>query len=77
MFYKIKGNSVIPKELNDKEYYFIDDIATHLSGTFQRSDIPNIKISMLPNPSHLEVGGAVGMGKSRAKIDAGIDTSHI
>jgi len=32
---------------------------------------------MLPNPSHLEVGGAVGMGKARAKIDQGVDTTHI
>lgn len=67
MFYKFKGHSVIPQELNEREYYFIDDIATHLCNTFTKAELNNYTGSVLPNPSHLEIGAGTGLGKTRCK----------
>ena len=77
LFFKIKGGSLVPEELNKDEFYFVDDIATHIAVTTKRSDMKGLRISMLHNPSHLEIGGAVGMGKTRGKIDRGTKAMHV
>lgn len=77
LFFKVKGGSLVPDELNKESYYFVDDIATHIAVTTKRNELKGLKVSMLHNPSHLEIGGAVGMGKTRAKIDKGDKTMHV
>lgn len=77
LFWKIKGKSLIPDEVNKDVYYYPDDIATHIAVTAERSELKGLKISMLHNPSHLEIGGSVGMGKTRAKIDRGHEAMHV
>ena len=77
LFYKIKGNSLIPEEVNRGAYYYLDDIATHIAVTAERPEMKGLKVSMLHNPSHLEIGGGVGMGKTRAKQDRGSKAMHV
>ena len=77
LFYKVKGSSLIPEELNSNSYYFLDDIATHIAVTTERPELKNLRISMLHNPSHLEIGGAVGMGKTKSKQDSGTQAMHV
>lgn len=77
LFWKIKGNSILPSELNTHQYYFIDDIATHIALTTERPEFQGMKISMVHNPSHLEIGGGVGMGKTRSKQDQGTEAMHV
>ena len=77
LFYKIKGNSLMPEEVNRGTYYYLDDIATHIAVTAEKPEMKGLKVSMLHNPSHLEIGGGVGMGKTRAKIDRGAKAMHV
>jgi len=77
LFYKIKGNSLMPPELNKDYYYFVDDISTHIAVTHMRSELKPLRVSMLHNPSHLEVGGAVSMGKTRSKQDGGFKAMNV
>ncbi|TCD66088.1 hypothetical protein EIP91_001846 [Steccherinum ochraceum] len=65
LFDKLKGNSEVPEELGVSA-----DIINHLyaSPTLQyEGHARPIKVSMLPNPSHLEAINAVALGKTRAK----------
>jgi probable 2-oxoglutarate dehydrogenase E1 component DHKTD1 len=77
LFWKIKGNSTIPEEFNKDYYYFLDDISTHLANSSSRHELHDLRVSMLPNPSHLEINGSVSMGKTRSKLDSGSDSMHI
>lgn len=77
LFWKIKGNSLLPEELNSDFYYFLDDISTHIAVTAERPEFPKLKLSMLHNPSHLEINGGVGLGKTRSKQDSGQQALHV
>ncbi|KAH8085477.1 dehydrogenase E1 and transketolase domain-containing protein 1 [Cristinia sonorae] len=65
LFHKIRGNSEVPEELCAS-----GDIINHVysspSLNYEGSTKP-IKVSMLPNPSHLEAVNPVALGKTRAK----------
>ncbi|KAF8156045.1 thiamine diphosphate-binding protein [Crassisporium funariophilum] len=73
LFHKIKGGSEVPEELGVE-----GDVLSHLvaSPTLSYEGAPNpIKVSLLPNPSHLEAVNPVAMGKTRAKQYALLKTS--
>lgn len=63
LFHKIKGGYEIPEELG-----VAGDVVSHLAASptlsYEGSDI---KVSLLPNPSHLEAVSPVALGKTRAK----------
>lgn len=69
--YKIKGGCDIPEEIP----FRTDDIPTHISVSNTKryplgGDMANanpVTVSMVHNPSHLELQNAVTMGKTRAK----------
>ncbi|KAH7929958.1 2-oxoglutarate dehydrogenase, E1 component [Leucogyrophana mollusca] len=65
LFHKIKGGAEIPEELGVS-----GDVISHLvaSPTLQYSGATDpIKVSLQPNPSHLEAVNPVALGKARAK----------
>ncbi|KAF9479328.1 dehydrogenase E1 and transketolase domain-containing protein 1 [Pholiota conissans] len=73
LFHKIKGGFEIPEELGAE-----GDVLSHLvaSPTLSYSTTSNsIKVSLLPNPSHLEAVNPVAMGKTRAKQYSLLKTS--
>ncbi|KAI0084520.1 dehydrogenase E1 and transketolase domain-containing protein 1 [Irpex rosettiformis] len=65
LFHKIKGGYEIPEELGAG-----GDVISHLTAS-PTLKYPNaasgIKVSLLPNPSHLEAVNPVALGKTRAK----------
>lgn len=64
MFHKMKGGSEVPEDLIGAT----GDVLSHLvSSPTLRYDDAQLKISMLPNPSHLEAVNSVAMGVARAK----------
>ncbi|KAI0266214.1 dehydrogenase E1 and transketolase domain-containing protein 1 [Gloeopeniophorella convolvens] len=71
LFHKIKGGFEIPEELGAG-----GDVVSHLVAsptlTYDGSDI---KVSLLPNPSHLEAISPVALGKTRAKQYSLLNTS--
>lgn len=71
LFHKIKGNSELPEGVEAE-----GDVLSHL---FTSVDLgygdKSIKISLLPNPSHLEAVDPVAMGKTRAKQYSLLKTS--
>ena len=75
LFYKIKGHSLLPEELNDSGVYFLDDI--HMGLTAERKELKGLALSFLNNSAHLELRGAAGMGKTRAKQDRGRNAMHL
>lgn len=77
LFWKIEGNSDLPEELNREQYYFMCDIPTHLCTSVERRDMDGLRLTSLHNPSHLEINGPVGLGKTRAKQDQGHNALHI
>ncbi|THH09666.1 hypothetical protein EW145_g1851 [Phellinidium pouzarii] len=65
LFHKIKGGSEIPEELG-----YSGDVVSHLvaNPTLQYGTPARpLKVSLLPNPSHLEAVDPVALGKTRAK----------
>ncbi|KAH9887940.1 dehydrogenase E1 and transketolase domain-containing protein 1 [Cubamyces lactineus] len=65
LFHKIKGGSEVPEE-----YGAVGDVISHLtaSPTLQYPGAQKpLKVSLLPNPSHLEAVNPVALGKTRAK----------
>ncbi|PPR00571.1 hypothetical protein CVT24_005456 [Panaeolus cyanescens] len=76
MFHKIRGGFEIPEELGAE-----GDVLSHLvsSPTLAYNDpsgsTHELKVSLLPNPSHLEAVNPVAMGKTRAKQYALLKTS--
>lgn len=65
LFQKIKGGSEIPEECTAS-----GDVISHLtaSPTLQYTGASKpVKVSLLPNPSHLEAVNPVALGKTRAK----------
>lgn len=65
LFHKIKGGSEIPDDLGAE-----GDVLSHLAASpslvYDGASTP-IKVSLLPNPSHLEAINPVALGKTRAK----------
>ncbi|KAF8877232.1 dehydrogenase E1 and transketolase domain-containing protein 1 [Gymnopilus junonius] len=73
MFHKIKGGFEIPEELGAE-----GDVLSHLVASptlsYEGADHP-LKVSLLPNPSHLEAVNPVALGKTRAKQYSLLKTS--
>ncbi|KIK54180.1 hypothetical protein GYMLUDRAFT_48977 [Collybiopsis luxurians FD-317 M1] len=65
LFHKIRGGSEFPEQLGVE-----GDVISHLVSSvqleYQGAKDP-LKVSLLPNPSHLEAVNAVALGKTRAK----------
>ncbi|KAH9848789.1 dehydrogenase E1 and transketolase domain-containing protein 1 [Lenzites betulinus] len=65
LFHKIKGGSEVPEE-----YSVSGDVISHLTASpslkYSGAQKP-VKVSLLPNPSHLEAVNPVALGKTRAK----------
>ncbi|KAF9019090.1 dehydrogenase E1 and transketolase domain-containing protein 1 [Hymenopellis radicata] len=59
LFHKIRGGSEVPEELGAE-----GDVLSHLVSS---TNINGVKVSLLPNPSHLEAVAGVALGKTRAK----------
>ncbi|GLB42448.1 putative 2-oxoglutarate dehydrogenase C-terminal [Lyophyllum shimeji] len=72
LFNKIKGGSEHPEELGAE-----GDVLSHLvaSPTLDYGAGNPLKISLLPNPSHLEAVNPVALGKTRAKQYSLLKTS--
>ncbi|KAG2368119.1 dehydrogenase E1 and transketolase domain-containing protein 1 [Suillus spraguei] len=64
LFHKIKGGCEVDESLDVS-----GDVLSHLvsSPTLQYDEADGIKVSLLPNPSHLEAVSPVALGKARAK----------
>ncbi|KAJ3513296.1 hypothetical protein NLJ89_g3024 [Agrocybe chaxingu] len=73
MFHKIKGGFEIPEELGAE-----GDVLSHLVSSPSLSydgASHQLKVSLLPNPSHLEAVNPVALGKTRAKQYSLLKTS--
>ncbi|KAG6871746.1 hypothetical protein C0995_000516 [Termitomyces sp. Mi166 len=72
LFSKIKGGSEIPEDLGAE-----GDVLSHLvASPVLDYGAPNpVKVSLLPNPSHLEAVNPIALGKTRAKQYALLKTS--
>ena len=70
LFHKISGFSEFPTSLEG----VVDDVTSHIASSCDKV-FPGtdrlLHVSLLHNPSHLEVSGSVAAGKTRAKIDGG------
>ncbi|TYZ64557.1 hypothetical protein PybrP1_008624 [[Pythium] brassicae (nom. inval.)] len=72
LFYKVQGHSEFPAGFRG-----VDDVTSHLAQSLDKrvgggSDPQRaVHVSLLHNPSHLEIINAVATGKVRAKNDAG------
>ncbi|KAF5342572.1 hypothetical protein D9611_001560 [Ephemerocybe angulata] len=64
LFHKIKGGSELPDGLGAD-----GDVLSHLvaSPTLDYGNGAQIKVSLQPNPSHLEAANPIALGKTRAK----------
>ncbi|EJC99190.1 dehydrogenase E1 and transketolase domain-containing protein 1 [Fomitiporia mediterranea MF3/22] len=65
LFHKIKGGSEVPEDLG-----YSGDVISHLVAAPTLSygnTARSLKVSLLPNPSHLEAVDPVALGKTRAK----------
>ncbi|KAK0488570.1 Transketolase, pyrimidine binding domain-containing protein [Armillaria novae-zelandiae] len=73
LFHKVRGGAEIPEGLGAE-----GDVISHLvSSTLldYGSDNQAVKVSLLPNPSHLEAVAGVALGKARAKQYSLLKTS--
>ncbi|KAK0207621.1 thiamine diphosphate-binding protein [Armillaria fumosa] len=73
LFHKIRGGAEIPEGLGAE-----GDVISHLvSSTVLNygKDNQSVKVSLLPNPSHLEAVAGVALGKARAKQYSLLKTS--
>ncbi|KAK7041441.1 hypothetical protein VNI00_009307 [Paramarasmius palmivorus] len=73
LFHKIRGGSEFPEELGAE-----GDVVSHLvSSTHLKYSgaQDSVKVSLLPNPSHLEAANAIALGKTRAKQYSLLKTS--
>lgn len=72
LFHKLRGKPDIPHEVPG-----LDDVSSHVAVSTDMTAIPvagsgaPLHVSLLHNPSHLEVIHPVACGKARAKRDAG------
>lgn len=65
VFHKVRGNSDFPATFRG-----IDDVSSHIATSCDKQyGQSNVHVSLIPNPSHLEIINAVAAGKVRAKND--------
>ncbi|KAL7692103.1 putative 2-oxoglutarate dehydrogenase E1 component, thiamine diphosphate-binding protein [Plasmopara halstedii] len=70
MFHKIRGYTDFPAT-----YRGIDDVSSHIATTIDKKTCHGqVHVSLVPNPSHLEIINAVVAGKVRAKNDDEVTT---
>ncbi|TFK59686.1 dehydrogenase E1 and transketolase domain-containing protein 1 [Pluteus cervinus] len=72
MFHKVRGGSELPEEYGGE-----GDVLSHLisSPVLDYGHSRPVKVSLLPNPSHLEAVNPVALGKTRAKQFSLLKTS--
>lgn len=73
IFHKVRGNSEFPAHIRG-----VDDVSSHIAQSVDKhfagganGQASSVRVSLLHNPSHLEIINAVAAGKVRAKRDAG------
>lgn len=71
LFHKIAGHSEFPSGMEG----VVDDVTSHIAASVDK-DFPGLEgrslhVSLVHNPSHLEVVGCVAAGKTRAKMKSG------
>lgn len=67
MMSKIYGKTEFPAE-----YDAVDDVTSHITTSIDKSiGDQNVHVTLLPNPSHLEIINTVANGKVRAKMEDG------
>ncbi|KAI0039089.1 dehydrogenase E1 and transketolase domain-containing protein 1 [Auriscalpium vulgare] len=72
LFHKIKGNSELPPPFSLSAS---GDVLSHLTASPTLAYEHALKVSLLPNPSHLEAVNPVALGKTRAKQYSLLKTS--
>ena len=73
LFHKIKGFSDFPKDVP-----LVDDVSSHIATSCVKSyGEDSVKVSLVHNPSHLEIINAVVTGKVRAKRHDGSDAMAV
>ncbi|KAF4321178.1 hypothetical protein BBO99_00005123 [Phytophthora kernoviae] len=71
IFHKVKGFSEFPEN-----YRGIDDVSSHIATSLDKKYADKkVHVSLLHNPSHLEIINAVAAGKVRAKNDGDENTN--
>ncbi|KAJ0403177.1 hypothetical protein P43SY_005171 [Pythium insidiosum] len=67
LFHKVQGNSEFPEGIRG-----VDDVTSHIAQSVdKRYGDKSVHVSLLHNPSHLEIINPVTTGKVRAKLDSG------
>jgi probable 2-oxoglutarate dehydrogenase E1 component DHKTD1 len=67
LFYKVQGNSEFPENIRG-----LDDVTSHIARSVDKIyNGKKVHVSLLHNPSHLEIINPVTTGKVRAKRDGG------
>ncbi|EQC25722.1 oxoglutarate dehydrogenase (succinyl-transferring), E1 component [Saprolegnia diclina VS20] len=66
LLYKIQGHSEFPDHIHG-----VDDVTSHIAQSMDYGIGNKVHVSLLHNPSHLEIINPVATGKARAKNDAG------
>lgn len=71
LFWKIQGNTEFPPDIHG-----VDDVTSHIGvsvhKTYSNAENRPINVSLVHNPSHLEIINPVVTGKVRSKQDAGV-----
>ncbi|CAH0493466.1 unnamed protein product [Peronospora farinosa] len=71
IFHKVRGNSEFPNNFRG-----IDDVSSHIATTIDKKYADKqVHVSLVHNPSHLEIINAVVAGKVRAKNDGDTNTN--
>ncbi|CAH0475901.1 unnamed protein product [Peronospora belbahrii] len=71
IFHKVRGNSEFPDNFRG-----IDDVSSHIATTTNKKYLDKqVHVSLVHNPSHLEIINAVVAGKVRAKNDGDASTN--
>lgn len=71
LFFKVPGQSELDPSVLEG---VVDDVTSHLAASVDKAypgHSAKLHVSLLHNPSHLELIGAVAAGKTRAKLAAG------
>ena len=80
LFWKVKGKSEFPASMMEDNdgTFLVDDVTSHIAVSIDKkfSVVPSTKpmhVSLLHNPSHLEIIGSVAAGKVKAKQESGLN----
>jgi probable 2-oxoglutarate dehydrogenase E1 component DHKTD1 len=74
IFHKVRGNSEFPPHIrgvDDVSSHIAQSVDKHFAASSASAPASSVRVSLLHNPSHLEIINAVTQGKVRAKRDAG------